>query len=104
GAEAQRRTDPAGNWRSGIVFAIVGFMAGSRRDMEPRRGGITGLDCRARHGRFADDELHCVEPERDFAESDQGAAIMLAGGGDGCWRGGLAQIVLRKFAMSELRS
>jgi hypothetical protein len=44
-----------------------------------------------------------MEPERDFAESDQGAAIMLAGGGDDCWRGGLAQIVLRKFAMSELR-
>src|ERR1700746_1474588 len=38
GAEAQRRADPAGDWRSGVVFAIVGIVARSRRGMEPRRG------------------------------------------------------------------
>jgi len=125
GTEAQRGTDPAGDWRGSLVFAIVGIVAGSWRGMEPRSRGITGMDWSARHGCFADDELYRMEPERDFAESDQGAAIILAGGGNDCRGGGLAQIELsrlsaqvgkaardsrkfaasglRKFAMSELR-
>src|SRR5258707_1519245 len=77
GAEAQRRTDPAGDWRSGVVFAIVGIVARSRRGMEPRRGVIAWLDLRARHGYLAYDEIHCVEPERDVAESYHGASLML---------------------------
>ncbi len=104
GTKAQRRTDPAGDWRGGIVFAIVGIVAGSGPGMEPRGSATLGMGWRARHGCFADDGLHRVEPKRDFAESDQGAVIMLAGSGDDCRSCRLALVELSRLAAREVRA
>src|SRR6266700_817355 len=53
---------------------------------------------RTRNGHAAGSGLHRMESQWDSAEPDEGAAIMLAGGGDGCRRCGFAQ---RELSVSE---
>src|SRR6266853_1579744 len=98
GTKAESRTSPAGNWRDGIVPAIVGIVAGSRSGMESRRGGIARMDGRVGHGRFANSGLRRVEPQRDITEPDPRAAIMLAGGSDDCRSRGFAASELKNLA------
>src|SRR5258708_1905741 len=82
GTKAESRTDPAGNWRRGIVLATLGVMVGDGRGMEPRHGGIARMVRRVGNDGLTNGGFHRVEPQRDFAESDQGTVIMLASSGD----------------------